>query len=146
MPAGPDRTTRLVLPQAAGLLVHALSFWAGAWLFGAVGPGLRMSTGAGAWVVVYLAGVACLLAGVRYPGLRLGRPAALQLMGYAALLALVFWGATMALDLLGNSVRTGRLPAELRAVLPLHLFLVPGVASVGLAAAVAADPSKTPSP
>jgi hypothetical protein len=46
------------------------------------------------------------------------------------------WAGQVALDLLGNSVKTGRLPPELRTGLPLHLVLVPGVASFGLAALV----------
>ena len=57
---------------------------------------------------------------------------ALQLLFFAALLALWFWGANFALDALGNSVQARRTPSHLRDGLPLHFILVPGVASVAL--------------
>jgi hypothetical protein len=118
------------LTLVATLVAHLVAFWGAAWL--ARSPAVDSSY----WVLCYLAGAVLPVASRWVHGLRVGPRVALQIIGYASLLALVFWGANMALDLLGNSVKTGRLPPELRTGLPLHLILVPGVASYGLAALV----------
>lgn len=115
-----------------GLLTHAATFWAVVWLTEA------SSFDGGLWLLCYAAGAASLVAGRWVPRLVPNTAQAFQVVAYAGLLALVFWGANEALDVLGNSVPARRLPPELRMGLPLHLFLVPGVASAGLGAMVAA--------
>lgn len=112
----------------AALLTHLFTFRAGAWLAGAPEPADF------SWSLCYLVGAAFLAAGAWFPKLRLSPRAAFEVLGYSVLLAIVFWGANMALDILGNAVRVRRLAPELRAGLPIHFVLVPGVASVGVGA------------
>jgi len=118
---------------AVALVVHATVFW----VVFALLPG-SPRFGLESWLMAYAAGSGFLLLGRWRPRWQLSLSQALQVVLYAALLALLFWGANEALDVLGASVRARRLPPEQRSGLPLPLFLVPGVASVGLGAAAAA--------
>ena len=117
---------------AVALGTHVVVFWGGAWFVSAP-PDRALS-----WVLSYAAGAVFLTAARWQNKLCLTLRQSTQLLFYASIVAIWFWGANLALDTLGNSVKATRLPPEQREGLPLHLLLVPGVVSVALGALAAA--------
>ncbi len=118
---------RLALITAVALLVHGLAYAFGAWVLRSA------SHSAQDWVFWYSVGAVALVLALPIAKLQVKPVWALQLLFFAALLALWFWGANFALDALGNSVQARRTPSHRQEGLPLHVILVPGVASVALA-------------
>ena len=115
------------MTTAVALLVHGLVYALGAWL------ARPASQDTQPWAVWYCIGAMTLVLALQVVKLRVKPSQALQVLLFAALLAVWFWGANFALDVLGNSVQARRTPLELRSGLPIHFILVPGVASVALA-------------
>jgi hypothetical protein len=117
---------------ALPLLAHALAFWAGV---AALAP---PSVSPSAWAALYLLGAVAVVLIERHPRARLSARAWAIVAAYAAFLAVLFWGADHALNELRGAIRPrAALPAYLGG-LELCFMLVPGVASVALAAAWAA--------
>ena len=114
------------MTTAVALLVHGLAYALGAWLAWSSFPSVQD------WLLWYGVGAVGLVLVLPVAKVQIKPAWALQLLFFAALLALWFWGANFALDALGNSVQARRTPSHLRDGLPLHLILVPGVASVAL--------------
>jgi hypothetical protein len=112
---------------AVALLVHGLAYASGVWLLGFA------THSAQDWVLWYALGALALVLALPIGKLHIEPARALQILFFAALIALWFWGANFALDALGNSVQARRTPSHLQDGLPLHFILVPGVASVALA-------------
>ncbi len=123
---------RFAAKLAVALLIQGMAFWA------PVGWLAPASVDTSSWLLCYGGGVVYLSLSLWHPKLQLSLGQAAQLVFYAALFAVWFWAANAALDVLGNSVHTDRVPPEARTGLPLHFFLAPGVVSVGLGAMVSA--------
>ncbi len=117
---------------AIGLLVHYACFWGGVSLLSPPAYGVLD------WSPWYLAGVVYLLASHRQGKARLSGGQCARLLLYSCVVAVWFWGATFALDTLGNSVQTRRLASVSQDGPPLHLLLLPGLASIAVGAFAAA--------
>ena len=115
------------MTTAVALLVHGLVYALGAWL------AWPTSHDTQAWALWYCIGAMTLVLALHVAKIRVKPSSALQVLLFAALLAVWFWGANFALDALGNSVQASRTPLQLRSGLPIHFILLPGVASVALA-------------
>ena len=115
------------MTTAVALLVHGIVYALGAWF------ARPASHDTQAWALWYCIGAMTLVLAIQVAKIRVKPSSALQVLLFAALLAVWFWGANFALDVLGNSVQARRTPLELRSGLPIHFILFPGVASVALA-------------
>ena len=115
------------MTTAVALLVHGLVYSLGAWFARPTAQDTQ------AWAVWYCIGAMTLVLALQVAKIRVKPSSALQVLLFAAILAVWFLGANFALDVLGNSVQARRTPLELRSGLPIHFILVPGVASVALA-------------
>ena len=110
----------------AGLLAHAISF-AG---FVTIVPTLSVSLVA--WLVLYTIGVVVVSPGPRLALIAYTARGWSLALFYSVLFAVIFAGADLALQVLGNSVKPrATLPPALGG-LELYFVLVPGVASIAL--------------
>jgi len=107
--------------------VHGLLFW------GAVLTLAGPTTAIPDCALVYAFGATYLVVSHWKDVLRLSLRRAIEVSFYASVVAVWFWGANDALDILGNSVRASRVSSQAREGLPLHFLLFPGVVSVTLA-------------
>ena len=110
----------------AGLLAHAISF-AG---FVTILPTLSVSLAA--WLVLYAVGVIVVLLGPRLTLVAYTARGWSLALFYAVLSAVIFAGADLALQALGNAVKPRAIVPPALGGLEFYFLLVPGVASVAL--------------
>jgi hypothetical protein len=111
-----------------GITAHAVAFLASVLLIG------HENVAPHVWLVLYVLGVAFVVA-FYCTALNLHRAVAIaQLLGFSLLLAAMFYGADQALTILGNSAKRRAQEPEFLGGLTLPMFLVAGPACVALGA------------